>query len=175
MFKFYVTLILIVEVVALALLSLVASDTLVLLLVPLVPLTVVLAFALYPRFGGVSYRVWRLTPERITSQKQQDPQENTNPIRLSRSIIERATAIQRAMLDSPSEVQVEIYALGYRACVNDMITLSHLANEELPSAGFPRRIRLNRARRRATEALSSARSALPPGVLRVTHHENEKQ
>jgi hypothetical protein len=175
MFKLCVVLILVAEVVALALLSLVAPDTLVLLIAPLVLITVVLAFALYPRFGGVSYRAWRLTPERITSQKQQDLRENTDPIRLSRSIIERATAIQRAMLDSPSEVQVEIYALGYRACVNDMITLTHLANEELPSAGFLRRIRLNRARRRATEALSSARTALPPGALRATHHENEKQ
>ncbi len=173
MFKFYVVLILVAEVVSLALLPLVASDTLVFLIAPVVPMTVVLAFVLYPRFGGVSYRAWRLTPERITSHKQRDPQEDTGPIRLSRSIIERATAIQRAMLDSPSEVQVEIYALGYRACVNDMITLTHLANEELPSAGFLRRMRLNRARRRATEALSSARTALPPGALRATHQEKQ--
>lgn len=173
MFKFYVILILSVEVISLALLSFVASYTLVLLLVPLVPLTVVLAFVLYPRFGGVSYRVWRLTPERITVQKPRDVQEENDPVRLSRSIIERATAIRRAMLDSPSEVQIDICALGYRACVNDMITLTHLANEELPSAGFRRRTRLNRARRRATEALSSARTALPPGALRATHHEKQ--
>jgi hypothetical protein len=173
MFKFYVILILGVELISLALLPLVAPDTVVWLAAPLVPMTVVLAFVLYPRFGDVSYRAWRLTPERITSHKQQDPREDTDPIRLSRSIVERATAIQRAMLESPSEVQIEIYALGYRACVNDMITLTHLAHEELPGAGFLRRMRLNRARRRATEALSSARTALPPGALRATHQEKQ--
>ena len=173
MFRFCVALILSLEVLCLALLPLVASETLILVLAPLVPVTVVLAFVLYPRFGGVTYRAWRLTPEKITTQKQQDQVEETNPILLSRSIVERATAIQRAMLDSPSEVQVEIYVLGYRACVNDMITLTHLANEELPDAGFLRRMRLNRSRRRATEALSKARTALPPGALRATHQEKQ--
>ena len=173
MFKLCVGLILAVEMLSLALLPLFAPDMVVMLLAPLVPLTVVLAFVLYPRLGGVSYRVWRLTPDRIIGHKLQEKRNDTEPLSLSRSIVERATEIRRAMLDSPSEVQVEICVLGYRACVNDMITLTHLANEELPGVGFPRRLRLNRARHRATEALSSARSALPPGALRTTHQEKQ--
>jgi hypothetical protein len=64
-------------------------------------------------------------------------------------------------------------AIGYRACVNDMITLSHLINEELPLANLRRRLTLRRARRRATEALAGAREALPPGALRATHQEQQ--
>ena len=173
MFRIFLVLILAIEVLSLALLPLVAPDTVILLLAPLIPLTVVLAFVLYPRFGGVSYGAWRLTPEKVAAHKPPDTPSKTDPVSLSRFIIERATEIRRAMLDSPSEIQVEICALGYRACVNDMITLTHLANEELPSAGFLRRARLKRARRRATEALSSARTALPPGTLRTTHQEKQ--
>lgn len=173
MFRLCVAFILTVEVLSLALLPLFVSETVILLLAPLIPLTVVLAFVLYPRFGTVSYRVWRLTPERIIAQKPQESPEETDPVSLSRSIVERAAEIRRAMLDAPSEVQIEICALGYRACVNDMITLTHLANEELLTANFIRRMRLRRARHRATEVLSGAREALPPGALRTTHQEKQ--
>lgn len=174
MFKLCVVLILVIEVIALALLPLVAPGMLVVLLAPLVPLTVVLAFVLHRRFGGVSYWVWRLTPERITGYRpQQKTREASEPLSLSRSIVERAAEIRRAMLGSTSEVQVEICALGYRACVNDMITLTHLTNEGLPTAGLLRRMRLRRARRRATEALSEARAALPQEALRTTHQEKQ--
>lgn len=176
MFRLCVALILVVEVAALALLSLFVSGTLALLLTPLALATIVLAFVLYPKFGGFSYRAWRLTPEKIAGHTPQDDsrtsQEN-NPIFLSRSIVERATEIRRAMLASPSEAEVEICALGYHACVNDMITLTHIANEELSNASIPRRIKLNRSRRRATEALSGARATLPPEALRARHQEKQ--
>lgn len=173
MFRVGVALILVIEIISLALLPLFGPDMLVVLLAPLVPLTVVLAFVLYPRFGGASYRVWRLTPERITAYQPRDREDPAEPLSLSRSIVERAKEIRRAMNDSPSEAQVEICALGYRACVNDMITLTHLTNEELSKAGLFRRLRLRRSRRRATEALSGARAALPPGALRTTHQEKQ--
>ena len=64
-------------------------------------------------------------------------------------------------------------ALGYRSCVNDMITLTHLANEELPNAVPIRRMKLRRVRRKATDALSEAREALPPGALRATRQEQQ--
>ena len=176
MFKLCVAFILIVEVALLALLSLFLPETLVLLLSPLVLVTVVLAFILYPKFGDFSYRAWQLTPDKISAYKPQDAsrtsQEN-DPIFLSRSIVERATQIRRAVLASPSEAEVEICALGYHACVNDMITLTHIANEELPNASLLRRMRLNRSRRRATEALSGARAALPPEALRARHQEKQ--
>jgi len=173
MFRLCVAFILTVEVLSLALLPLFVSETVILLLAPLIPLTVVLAFVLYPRFGTVSYRVWRLTPERIIAQKPQESPEETDPVSLSRSIVERAAEIRRAMLDAPSEVQIEICALGYRACVNDMITLTHRINEELPNAGFIRRFFLNRIRKKATDALSETREALPPGALRATRQEQQ--
>lgn len=178
MFRLCVALILVLEITSLVLLSLFVSETPALLLSPLVLVTIVLAFVLYPKFGGFSYRAWRLTPEKIAGHKPQDQddsrtsQEN-DPIFLSRSIVERTTEIRRAMLASPSEAEVEICALGYHACVNDMITLTHIANEELPNAGILRRMKLNRSRRRATEALSGARAALPPEALRTRHQEKQ--
>lgn len=176
MFRFCVALILVSELVLLALLPLLVSETLVLFLAPLLLLTVLLAFILYPKFGDFSYRAWRLTPESITTYKPIDTSQasqEANPILLSRSIVERATEIRRAMGNSPSEAQVEICALGYRACVNDVITLTHITNQELPNADLLRRMKLNRARRRATEALSGARKALPPDALRAQHQEKQ--
>jgi hypothetical protein len=54
-----------------------------------------------------------------------------------------------------------------------MITLTHLVNEELPTAGFLRRFKLSRARKKATDALAGAREALPPGALRATRQEQQ--
>ena len=36
--------------------------------------------------------------------------------------------------DAADETRIEMCALGYRACANDMISLTHLVNEALPSA-----------------------------------------
>ena len=48
-------------------------------------------------------------------------------------MVEQARGDQHALEESPSdEVRVEMCALGYRACANDMITLTHLTNEALP-------------------------------------------
>jgi hypothetical protein len=64
-------------------------------------------------------------------------------------------------------------ALGYRACANDMITLTHLTNETLPNASLLQRVRLRRARRKAIDALTGARKALPPGALRAAPQERQ--
>ena len=77
------------------------------------------------------------------------------------------------MKGKTSEIQVEMCALGYRACVNDMITLTHLVNEEISEASLLRRAKLRRARRKATDALSIARQSLPQGVLRATRQEQQ--
>ncbi len=95
------------------------------------------------------------------------------PEELSHRIVERADEIRSTLLESPSEVQVEMCALGYQACVNDMITLTHLINDEYPDAGPVRRLRLRAARRRATDSLSGAREAMPPGALRTTRQEQQ--
>jgi hypothetical protein len=172
MFRLLVVLVLIAEVAVLAFLSTVASNAVVLLAATGVPLTLVVLLVYQSRRQGTSYRVWRVTPERIVDYRPQGEPQSTPEV-LSKSIVERAAEIRRAMLDKPSEVQVEMCALGYRACVDDMITLTHLVNDELPNTGFVRRMRLNKVRRRAADALNAARQALPPGALRATHQEQQ--
>ncbi|MGF1472433.1 MAG: hypothetical protein ACFB50_11945 [Rubrobacteraceae bacterium] len=177
MFEIVLALILLAGIVGLVLLPFFAPDALVLFLAPLIPLTLILAFIIHQRMKGFSYRRWRITPERITGHTPRTLSlEGSSPEELSRSIVERAAEIRRAMQTSEGnapEIQVEMCALGYRACVNDMITLTHLLSEELPNARFLRRARLRRARRRATDALSAARQTLPPGALRTTRQEQQ--
>src|SRR5215210_5132242 len=171
MFKLYLTSILVAEVVALAALEFLSRGGLVLYLLPVIPLTLVVAFIVRSRFGGPAYGIHRLSPQAIAGYRARDPAPNS-PETLSRAIVERAEEIQRSLEESPSdEVRVEMCALGYKACANDMITLTHLTNEALPNASFLRRIRLRRSRKKAIGALSEARKALPPGALRAAPQE----
>jgi hypothetical protein len=172
MFWLGLALILVAEAVALVLFSRVAPYTLVFLLTPIVPLTLVVAFIVYSKLDELSYKARRLSPEVIASHSNRRPATDS-PEELSRSIVERATEIQRTLAELPSEIRIEMCTLGYRACVNDMITLTHLCNEELPNANFLRRFKLRRARKKATDALAGAREALPPGALRATRQEHQ--
>jgi hypothetical protein len=173
MFKLYLTSILVAEVVALAALEFMSQGGLLLYLVPIVPLTLVAAFMVRRRFGGPAYGIHRLSPQAIAGYRARDPASNS-PEDLSRAIVERAEEIQHALEESPSdEVRVEMCALGYRACANDMISLTHLINEALPDASFFRRVRLRRSRKKAIDALSEARKALPPGALRTAPQERQ--
>jgi hypothetical protein len=172
MFWLGLALILVAEAVAFVLLSRIAPYTLVFLLTPIVPLTLVVAFIVYSKLDDLSYRARRLSPEAIASHRSRRPATDS-PEELSRSIVERAAEIRRTLAESPSEIRVEMCALGYRACVNDMITLTHLTNEEFPNAGFFRRMKLRRVRKKATDALAEAREALPPGALRATRQEHQ--
>lgn len=172
MFKLYLTSILVAEVVALAALAFLTPDV-ALFLVPIVPLTLVVAFIMRRRFGGPARRLGRLSPEAIVDYRSRVSLTDS-PEALSRAIVERAHEIQRSLEESPSdEVRVEMCAIGYRACANDMITLTHLTNEALPNASIPKRLRLRRSRKRAIDALSEARKALPPGALRATPQERQ--
>ena len=173
MFRLFVALILAAEVVALAVLERVAPGVPVVALAPVVPLTLVAALFLRWVLHSTAYRTRRLSPEAIAGYKRSQGPANDSPEELSRSIVERADEIRRALAESPSEIRVEMCALGYRACANDMITLTHLTNEELPYAGFFRRMKLRRSRKRATDALAAAREALPPGALRATRQEHQ--
>ena len=161
------------EVVALVVLERVAPGAPVLALAPLVPLTLVAALLLRWALGSTAFRTRQLSPEAIASYRTSQRPAKNSPEELSRSIVERAEEISRALAESPSEIRVEMCALGYRACANDMITLTHLTNEELPYAGFLRRMKLRRSRKRATDALAAARAALPPGALRTTRQEHQ--
>ncbi len=175
MFKFYVASILAVEIAALAALPAVAPDAPVLLLSLVVPLTLAAALFAHRRFENSLRRglARRLSPEAIASYRPRQPATDT-PEELSRSIVERAEEIRRALEESPSdEVRVEMCALGYRACANDMITLTHLTNEALPNASFLRRMKLRRSRKKAIDSLTEARRALPPGALRAAPQERQ--
>jgi hypothetical protein len=172
MTKLHLTLVLAVEAAVIGLLWFVVSGSLALLLVPLLPLTLVVALLLHYVAGNPGYRARRLSPEDIVRYQTQEREVDT-PEELSRRIVERADEIHRTLLESPSEVQVEMCALGYRACVNDMITLTHLVNEESKATGPIKRLRLRAARRRATDSLSIAREAMPPDVLRATRQEQQ--
>jgi hypothetical protein len=173
MTKLHLTLVLAVEAVVIGLLWFLASGSLALLFVPILPTTLVVALLLHYVMGNPGYRARRLSPEAIVGHRTLEERETETPEELSRRIVERADEIHRTLLESPSEVQVEMCALGYRACVNDMITLTHLINEESKSAGPVKRLRLRSARRRATDSLSAAREAMPPGALRATRQEQQ--
>jgi hypothetical protein len=171
MFRLYLTSILVAEVVAVAALAFLTPGARLWYLVPIIPLTLVVALILRRRLGGPAYGIRRLSPQAIAGYRARDPYTNS-PEALSRAIVERAKEIQHALEESPSdEVRVEMCALGYRACANDMITLTHLTNETLPDAYFFKRIRLRRSRKKAIDALSEARKALPPGALRTAPQE----
>jgi hypothetical protein len=171
MFKLYLTSILAAEVVAVAALAFLTPGVRLWYLVPIITLTLVAAYIVRRRFDGPTYGIHRLSPQAIAGYRARDSSTNS-PEALSRAIVERAEEIQHALEESPSdEVRVEMCALGYRACANDMITLTHLTNEVLPTASFLRRVKLRRSRKRAIDALSEARRALPPGALRTAPQE----
>jgi hypothetical protein len=172
MFRLFVALILAAEVVALAVLEIVRPGPTVLTFAPVVPLTLVVALLARWVLNSAPYNMRRLSPEVITRYRYRRPDAHS-PEELSRSIVERASEIQRTLAEEHSEIRVEMCILGYRACVNDMITLTHLTNEELPNAGLLRRMKLRRARKKATDALAGAREALPPGALRATRQEQQ--
>jgi hypothetical protein len=172
LFVVFVILILAAEIIALAVLRTVVPQGLVLALTPVVPLT--LAVTLLARYwtGRSFYRMRTISPEEIADSGPPPPAEDS-PVKLSRSIVERAVEIRRTLAEDPSEIRVEMCTIGYKACVNDMITLTHLTNENLPNAGVLKGMQLRRARKKATDALAEARKALPPGALRATRQEQQ--
>jgi hypothetical protein len=65
MFKLYLTSILVAEIVALAALEFMSRGEYLLYLVPIIPLTLVVAFIFRRRFGGPAYGIHRLSPQAI--------------------------------------------------------------------------------------------------------------
>src|SRR5215211_9392455 len=102
MFKLYLTSILVAEVVALAALEFLSRGGLLLYLLPVIPLTLVVAFIVRSRFGVPAYVIHRLSPQAIAGYRARDPAPNS-PEALSRAIVERAEEIQHALEESPSD------------------------------------------------------------------------
>lgn len=173
MLRLYTAIALTLEGIALAAVFPFVTGTQFLLIATVLPLTLVAAFLVHRWLGSTARQVSKLSPAAITGYQPTEIQETAPSTgELADSIVERANGIRRLLSESPSEVQTEMCALGYRACVNDMITLTHLANEVLPEASLLERLKLRRDRRRATDALSKARQALPAGALRATRQEH---
>ncbi len=172
LFLAFVALILAVEIVGLVVLGTVVPGAPVLFLAPVVPLTLVVALLTLRRKSGTTFSMRAISPEAIAG-NWPTPSQTDSPEALSRSIVERAVEIRRTLTEEPSEIRVEMCTLGYKACVNDMVTLTHLINEKLPNAGLLERVRLRGARKKATDALADARDALPPGALRTTRQEQQ--
>jgi len=83
---------------------------------------------------------------------------------LCRHIVESSCQIRRTLLGQTFRLEVGMCILGYRACVNDSITLNRLIDKEMPESGPFRRLRLEMIRRQASHSLACAREVIPPGV-----------
>jgi hypothetical protein len=92
------------------------------------------------------------------------PEHPMGPEQLCWHIVECSYQIRRTLLGQTSGEEVGMCILGYRACVNDSITLNRLIDKELPESGLLRRLRLKIAWRQAARSLALAREALPPGA-----------
>ena len=174
MTRTYLAVVLVVETAAIGLVSYYYDSLFLgLMLTPVFPITLFVALLAGRRTSNPAYWARKLSPQAIVGYRGRDEQalEPRDAVSLSRSIVERSGEIRRTLGERPSEVQVEMCALGYRACVNDMITLTNRITEESRDAGPVKRLKLRRLRRRTTDALSGAREALPPGALRATRQE----
>ncbi len=118
------------------------------------------------RANYLRYQARTITPESII--KFGGSKEAVSPERLAKQIVESSNQIRRALLEKPSGLEVEMCALGYRTCAEDMITLVRLVDEELEKSGPIRRMRLKTALRRASNSLSKACEAFPSEALRIS-------
>jgi hypothetical protein len=75
-----------------------------------------------------------------------------HPERLCQHIVECSYEIRRPLLRQSSGAEFGMYIPGYRACLNDSITLNRLINKELPEYGILRRLRPKIARRQVAHS-----------------------
>lgn len=109
----------------------------------------------------------RISPQQIA--RYEEPVQTVSPQMLSRSIVERAHQIERAMRDHPSESEAEMCITGYRSCLTDMVTLVHIIDKERPEASPLQRLRLKAAQDMAARSLARVRHVIPANALRITH------
>ena len=74
-------------------------------------------------------RVRKISPEQVLDHKPSE--EPVGPRMLCRRIVERAEQIRRAMLEDPSEIEIDMCAMGYGACLEDMGLLNNVVKAEL--------------------------------------------
>ena len=122
------------------------------------------------RANFLRYQQRSITPGDIVEYR--DSQEPPSAEVLSGQIVERADQIHRTLLGEPSEIEVEMCALGCSACMDDLITLALLVSEEQMRSGPLRRMKLRAAYCCATDSLSRTRQAL--GLYTVSIRSEER-
>jgi hypothetical protein len=108
------------------------------------------------------YQARRISPGMLLRFGERE--EHMHSDQLCRYIVESSCQIRQTLLGQTSRVEVGMCILGYRACVNDSITLNRLIGKEMPESGPFRRLRLEMIRRQASHSLACAREVIPPGV-----------
>ncbi|MDQ3942282.1 MAG: hypothetical protein M3254_04195 [Actinomycetota bacterium] len=93
----------------------------------------------------------KISPEQVLDHKPSE--EPVGPRMLCRRIVERAEQIRRAMLEDPSEIEIDMCAMGYGACLEDMGLLINFVNAELSESTPIQRLRLRALRRKAARAI----------------------
>jgi hypothetical protein len=125
------------------------------------------------RANILRYRQRSITPGDIVEYR--DSREPLTAEVLSRQIVERADQIHRTLLEEPSEIEVEMCALGCSACKDDLITLALLFSEEQMRSGPLRRMKLGASFRCATDSLSRTRQALSLYTVSVPSEERHQK
>src|SRR5918997_1540757 len=80
----------------------------------------------------------------------------------------------RTLLGKPSEIEVEMCALGCSACMDDLITLALLVREVQVRSGPLRRMKLRASFRCAVDSLSRTRQALGLYTVSVPSEEQHR-
>lgn len=125
---------------------------------------VALDLTAFLRTKYVRYLGHTLTPEIVTRSCALDELET--PERLAGHITESTDQIRRTLLKKPSELEIEMCAVGYAKCVDDAITLVRLVQEESRKSGPLRRLKMKVALQQATDSLFRTREAFPSRVSR---------
>jgi hypothetical protein len=119
------------------------------------------------RAQKLRYQARKISPGKLLLYGERE--EHMHPERLYRHIVECSYEIRRTLLGQTSGVEAGMCVLGYRACVNDSITLNRLIDKELPESDPVRRLKLELIRHQVAHSLLRVREVLPPGSPHVWH------
>lgn len=118
--------------------------------------------------GRTLRRLRRASVGRIASAS---PYEEARPgvAETSRSVAERAAEMVRTLRGSPSEIELEMCALGYQRCTEDVLRLARMVEEQRARCGVLRRLLLELYMIRASAALCRVHEAFPESAERINH------
>jgi hypothetical protein len=126
------------------------------------PLRALFGLAASARAALLVYDLKTLSPHQVSSF--QGRCASPGPELLARRIVECSSQIRVTMLEDPSEDEIETCIVGYRSCVDDMVTLAAMVGEEREKSGPLRRLKLRMVRGEALHSLACARETLRDAV-----------